>query len=221
MLDAAHHAASPSTLPAVTLLALLAGVTAALALARRHPGRRGALLAAAIGGLVFQAVHVVEHGLQAGYWALHPSEPPWMTPWAHTFAASFGTLAPGTPSFGMEALHLVGNAIFLAGVTAVSAALARSARPAGQRAARTALWVQRAHVAEHVVLTATVVLTGRAIGVSTLFGALDPGPALWTYRVWWHLAINVAATSAVVVALQRHRRHRPAPSYARDALVAS
>jgi hypothetical protein len=48
-------------------------------------------------------------------------------------------------------------------------------------------------VLEHLLLTFTLLLLGEASGFSTLFGALS-NATLWTYRVWWHFAINLFAT---------------------------
>jgi hypothetical protein len=45
-----------------------------------------------------------------------------------------------------------------------------------------------------------VVLDSRALGFSTLFGALS-GPALAGFRVWWHFLMNLAVTVLAVLAL--------------------
>jgi hypothetical protein len=210
-----HHGTGSSIVAATTLVALLVLVGACLMLGLRRRGWRRVLLLGAGIGVAFQVAHFAEHVAQAGYWAWHSSEAPWMTPWAGALARSFGSLAPGTPSFGMEAMHLVGNAIFLAGALATVTALTRFGPASSRRPARTAVWVQSVHVLEHVALTVSVVLTGRAIGMSTGFGALDPGPSLWTYRVWWHLTINALATALLVVAISRWRRgERAAPTLA-------
>ena len=36
----------------------------------------------AVAGVAFQVFHFLEHGLQLGYWFLHPTAAPWLTPWA-------------------------------------------------------------------------------------------------------------------------------------------
>lgn len=215
-----HDAANPSILGATVLVCLLTAV-GGLALSSRHGGLRG-LLAAAVIGIAFQVGHFTEHAAQAGYWVAHRAQAPWMTPWAHALADSFGALAPGTPGFGMEALHLVGNAIFLAGAVAALATLARVGPSRATTLARRAVLVQAIHVAEHVALTTSVVAGRRPIGLSTLFGTVDPGPTLWTYRVWWHFTINAVATTFVLLAAVEWRRHAerdvhtPRPALARS-----
>jgi hypothetical protein len=202
-----HHTAHASTAGAIALVALLGVVAACLAVG---VGRRWAVILAvgAGAGALFQLGHFAEHVAQAGYWVAHRGDAPWMTPWANALADSFQRIAPGAPGFGMEALHLVGNTIFLAGAVAILAVVTRDAPVQSHRPARLGVWVQTAHVVEHVALTVSVLLAERAIGVSTLFGGLDPGPWLWTYRIWWHLAINATATLLLVTATIRWRRQR-------------
>ncbi len=118
-----HDHSNNSILAATVLTALLVGVAACLALGVRHNSRRGVLLAGAGAGGLFQLGHFTEHVAQTGYWSTHRTQAPWMTPWANALANSFGSLAIGTPGFGMEALHLIGNLIFLAGAGAVLAVL--------------------------------------------------------------------------------------------------
>jgi hypothetical protein len=65
---------------------------------------------------------------------------------------------------------------------------------------------QLGHFGEHVALTVSVVVGSRARGLSTLFGTLDPGPGLWTYRIWWHLTVNAIATALLATAVIRWRR---------------
>lgn len=204
------HDSAASALAAVTLISLLVVVGVLLGLGLCCCGWRRALFVAACIGTVFQLGHFAEHVAQAGYWARHPSEAPWMTPWAGALANSFGALAPRTPGFGMEAMHLVGNAIFLSGAAAVLAVLSRIGSTSSKRLARTGVVVQTVHVAEHVALTVSVALSGRAIGVSTLFGTLDPGRVLWAYRVWWHLTINAMATTMLLLAIARRSRAQEA-----------
>ena len=184
------HITHQSLAGAVALLVLLGLVVTALAAGLTRRRWPLALVAAAIGGGVFQLGHFAEHVAQAGYWLAHRSDAPWMTPWASSLASSFGRLATGTPGFGMEALHLTGNMIFFGGATAIAVVISRGGRPDARRPARLGVAVQGLHVLEHVALTATVLAGGPARGLSTLFGTLDPGPGLWTYRVWWHLTIN-------------------------------
>jgi hypothetical protein len=199
------HLTRASLAGAIALTSLAVAVLTALAIGLLTRRRSWALLAAATAGGAFQLSHFSEHLAQAGYWITHSDEAPWMTPWAAALADSFGRLASGTPSFGMEALHLVGNTIFLAAAVAILAVV-RRAPTDSRRPARIGVVAQAVHVAEHVSLTVSVLMTRRALGFSTLFGTLDPGPRLWSYRVWWHLSINAIATTLAAIALIRWRR---------------
>lgn len=147
-------------------------------------------------GVVGQVGHFQEHVIQAGYWIANPYAPAWMTPWADSFARGMGQIDPGKPALGMEILHLTGNFIFLAGLVGV---MQITYRVAGQLKARKwakmGVWMQGIHGIEHIVLTASVAMgASRAIGLSTWFGAIEPGPALVTYRVWWHFVANAVGT---------------------------
>jgi hypothetical protein len=128
-------------------------------------------VAVAVAGLGFQAIHTVEHLLQLGYWLLHPTSHAWLTPWAAAARDALAALTDQHPMTGMELLHLLGNGIFLVGLCATLAAVGRDRAP---RALVVVTWLQAAHVAEHLALTATMTLTGDAIGVTTAFGALPP-----------------------------------------------
>jgi hypothetical protein len=46
---------------------------------------------------------------------------------------------------------------------------------------------------EHLALTATTVIFGKAAGLSTFLGLIS-GPAMTSFRVWFHLLINLVAT---------------------------
>jgi hypothetical protein len=168
---------------------------------RREPGGSvaGGWLLVGVAGVGFQVVHLFEHLLQLGYWGLHPAEPPWLTPWA---AAGRDILAVGGhPSTGSELLHLLGNLIFLVGVVGLWGFTTRSGVPSVRLTAlRAAFLVQSFHVGEHVLLTVSWILAGEALGFSTLFGSLS-GPALFTFRIWWHFLINLAGTALAVRAL--------------------
>ena len=190
-----------------TLIVLALGLAGAAWVWQQRPEqRRTALAVVAIGGLGFQAVHGLEHVVQAGAWVLAPDQPPFLTPWA---AAGADVLAVGgNAGLGNELLHLVGNVIFLVGLAGL-AGLAAGTAAARTRSLRWALVIQGAHVAEHVALTVSAALLGRAIGVTTLFGTLAPGPAQWSLRVAAHLGINAAATIAAALAvIQVVRRQR-------------
>lgn len=144
----------------------------------------------AVSALAFQAVHLIEHVAQLGYWIGHPLEAPWLTPWAiegREVLAASGNLA-----LGNELLHLVGNLIFLGGLLALVLYCRRREEEA-RSPLRVAMVVQGIHVAEHVVLTATTAVWGEAAGLSTFFGLVS-GPVMTSYRVWFHFLINLVAT---------------------------
>ncbi|MFP3883813.1 MAG: DUF6008 family protein [Actinomycetota bacterium] len=144
----------------------------------------------AVGTLTFQLVHLIEHVAQLGYWIANPFDTPWLTPWAvegRDVLAIGGDLA-----LGNEFLHLLGNIIFLAGLVALVVYSRRQAEnvPSPLRAA---MVVQGLHGAEHVALTATTAMWGKAAGLSTFFGLVS-GPVMTSYRVWFHFLINLVAT---------------------------
>lgn len=144
----------------------------------------------AVGALVFQAVHFFEHLAQVGYWVAHPLEAPWLTPWA---AEGRDALAIGGElALGNELLHLIGNLVFLGGVVALVAYCQRRGRGM-LPGLRVALLLQGFHVIEHMALTATSAIYGKAIGLSTFLGLVG-GPVMTSYRVWFHLLINLVAT---------------------------
>jgi len=152
----------------------------------------GGLLAAATTVAAFQAGHMFEH--IAPFMGIHGSDE-FMTPWGEALAGGYQRLDPHNPYAGMEILHLVGNATFLVGVVALVALTGRLA-PDGpaHHSARWCLWIQGAHVVEHVLLTTTVLLGGKAFGLSSFFVPLDSDSAMWIYRLWWHFAVNLVAT---------------------------
>ena len=147
-----------------------------------------------VAGLAFQVGHFGEHLAQFGYWVLHPTATPWLSPWA---IASRDVLS-ADPAFGVELLHLVGNVVFLLGL------LLLMRLPAAHRIhnpmLRTAAALQLVHVAEHVLLTLTRAWTGSAIGFSTAFGYLQGGQ-LSSYRVLWHFVVNLIVTAYAVRAV--------------------
>ncbi|MER7481324.1 DUF6008 family protein [Streptomyces sp. NPDC126510] len=179
---------------------------AVLAYAHRGPVRRWLYrtAVAVIGlGVVGQIGHFQEHVAQAGYWVANPYAPAWMTPWANSLARGMGQVDPARPALGMEILHLTGNFIFLAGLVGIVQITRRAAGDLRSRKwARMGVWMQGIHGVEHIVLTVSVALgAARAIGLSTWFGVIDPGPALVTYRVWWHFVANLVGTAILAVAL--------------------
>ncbi len=154
-------------------------------------GRTGqSLKYVAVGALAFQAVHLVEHVAQVGYWLARPAAAPWLTPWA---AEGRDALAVGGQlALGNELLHLIGNLIFVAGLAALAVYLRNRARTT-PTALRTAIVLQGLHIVEHVLLTASSAFYGKAIGVSTFLGLVG-GPVMTSWRVWFHFLINLAAS---------------------------
>lgn len=147
-------------------------------------------------GVVGQIGHFQEHIAQAVYWIAHPYTEAWMTPWANSFSRGMGQVDASKPMLGMEVLHLTGNLIFLAGLVGIMQITRRVGRRLESRKwARMGVWMQGIHGVEHLVLTLSVALgAGRAIGLSTWFGVVEPGVALTTYRVWWHFVANLVGT---------------------------
>ncbi|MEV4920585.1 DUF6008 family protein [Streptomyces tirandamycinicus] len=179
---------------------------AVLAYANRGPVRPW-LYKTAVGliglGVVGQIGHFQEHVAQAAYWIANPYAPAWMTPWAHSLARGMGQVDMTKPSLGMEILHLTGNFIFLAGLVGIVQITRRvTGHLKSRKWARMGVWMQGIHGVEHVVLTLSVALgASRAIGLSTWFGLIEPGPALVTYRVWWHFVANLVGSAILAVSL--------------------
>ncbi|MFE4635877.1 DUF6008 family protein [Streptomyces sp. NPDC056773] len=163
-------------------------------------------------GVVGQLGHFQEHVSQAGYWVAHPLSPAWMTPWANSLARGMGQIDMTKPSLGMEILHLTGNFIFLAGLVGIVLITKRATGHLQSRKwAKMGVWMQGIHGLEHVVLTLSVALgASRAIGLSTWFGTIPPGPALTTYRVWWHFVANLIGTGILAVSLYHLWREKRA-----------
>ncbi len=211
-----HVAAMPSTIVGAAIAGVvLAG--AGFALRARLGGGR-LLAAVAASAIAFQVFHLIEHLLQAGYWLAHPDAPPWITPWARVGSDVIAAAVDGRAATGNELLHLVGNLLFLSGLLALASVAGRTRRTSDRfnGPLRWGLAIQGLHVAEHVALVATWFAAGQAHGVSTLFGALTPGtPTADALRVWFHFAVNLAATVAAVTAVLRLWRRdvsdRPPP----------
>ncbi|MEV0005831.1 DUF6008 family protein [Micromonospora sp. NPDC050980] len=160
-------------------------------------------------GVLGQIGHVQEHIAQAGYWVAHPNAKPWMTPWGDGLANGFGQVDPTKPSLGMEVLHLTGNFIFLAGLAGIMLITKRAASTVSRRWARMGVWMQGIHGLEHLLLTLSVAFGAKqAIGLSTWFGTLQPGPGLWTYRIWWHALANLVGSVIFAIALYHLWRER-------------
>lgn len=197
-------------LPSILLLA--AGAVGLAWTWRSRPDQRLAVAAiVAVGGLGFQVFHLVEHLVQAVVWIGSPDQPPFLTPWAiagRDLLAVTGN-TPRDVALGTELLHLVGNLIFLAGLVALAVLARRRSSRGGSSRVRglsVALFVQLGHVVEHVILTASTALVGTAVGITTAFGALEPGQTLWTLRVLAHFALNAAATWAALIAVRSFLR---------------
>jgi hypothetical protein len=159
------------------------------------------LVYVAAAAMAVQAVHFIEHLLQLGYWALNPTQAPWLTPWA---AAGRDGLTPGTnTALGNEFLHLVGNSLFMAGLVAMVVLSRLTRQPRARQSGRltSAVTIQGFHLAEHVLLTLSVLAVGKPLGFSTLFG-LASGPVGSSYRIWFHFAINLAVTVLGVIAVK-------------------
>jgi hypothetical protein len=203
------------TLGAVALLAWTAAMWVAvgvLAYANRRPVRPWVYKAAMIEiflGVLGQLGHVQEHFAQVGYWLGHPNAPGWMTPWGTALADGFGQVDHMKPTLGMEILHFVGNLLFLAGIVGVMLVTHRAVRSTARRWAKMGVWMQGIHGVEHLVLMLSVWLGApRAIGLSTWFGLLEPGPGLSTYRVWWHFVANVVGSVIFGLAVYHLWRER-------------
>lgn len=168
----------------------------AVSIGSNAAGEPGGLLRAvqyaAVGGLAFQVVHLIEHVAQTAYWAAHPTEAPWLTPWAT--AGRDMLVVDGKVPTGNELLHLIGNVIFLAALVGMLHVARTVGRPAtAYPHLGKALWLQGIHVAEHILLTATTLTLGKAMGFSTVFGFAS---GAWgsSYRVWFHCILNAIAT---------------------------
>ena len=196
----------PSALSGLALISLSLGVIAVFiyGLACGGSRRQSALSKVVVGAVGFQVFHFLEHGLQLGYWFFNTKQKPWLTPWAQTGVdglAFWCQIWPGSGRAGQrgaELLHLVGNTIFLVGVLALFV-LARERRTRN-RSIQGAVLFQGLHFLEHILLTATVFVTGTAWGASTMFGRWS-GSELSSHRVWWHFTVNAIATAIVLSAL--------------------
>lgn len=153
-------------------------------------------------GIIGQIGHLTEHVAQVGYWLQHPNSPAWMTPWGNALARGMGQVDTAKPTLGMEILHLTGNFIFLAGLAAIMIITRHTRRTKARRWGKMGVWMQGIHGLEHLSLTLSVAFGAtQAIGLSTWFGQLTPGPGLWTYRIWWHFIANVIGSFIFGVAL--------------------
>ncbi|GAA3865840.1 DUF6008 family protein [Streptomyces sedi] len=203
------HASFLDVLGAVLLVLWAVAMWAAvgvLAYANRrsvHPMLFQASACLILVGIVGQLAHVQEHFAQAAYWIGHNNDEAWMTPWGDSLARGLGQVDSSTPELGMEILHLVGNFVFLAGLVGVLLITRRALHTKARKWGRMGVWMQGIHGVEHLVLTVSIALgASQAIGLSTWFGVMEPGPGLWTYRVWWHFVANVMGSVIFMLALR-------------------
>jgi hypothetical protein len=151
-------------------------------------------LVAAISGLILQSFHSFEHIIQLKYWSGHRDAPGFMSPIAKNAATGLETIAhhlgfAGSPSLGMELLHLTGNIIFFFGV--LSILISVSSNTVQRSRAQIAVIFEGIHLIEHMLLSFLVINGRPAWGASTFFGSLS-GSQLSTYRIWWHAIMNIA-----------------------------
>jgi hypothetical protein len=203
------------TAGAILLLAWAVGMwvaVAVLAFANRgkiRPWVYQGALGVIIIGVIGQIGHLQEHVAQAGYWVKHPLAKPWMTPWGTGLANGFGQVDKSKPSLGMEILHLTGNFIFLAGMAGVMVITYRARQTKTRKWGKMGTWMQGIHGLEHLSLTLSVAWGAkRAIGLSTWFGTMAPGPGLWTFRIWWHAIANLIGSFIFAMALYQLWRER-------------
>lgn len=168
---------------------------------------RKTLWTIAVLGTFFQLGHFFEHALQAHHWLFINRSYAWMSDLACWLSLHMG---PNMTS-GMEVLHLTGNLIFL-----VTLAAWYQLRPN--------IWMGRAlaveafHLSEHISLTVTVFLYGKAAGWSTLFGfagnVLGHDGAVG-FRVLWHFGMNLVPTVLMLWAMQQPQ-HKDEPLFVFD-----
>jgi hypothetical protein len=214
-MSSGHHVPWLDTLGAVGLLAWAVAMwtaVAGLAFVDRR-GKRAwmykASLTVILIGVVGQIGHLAEHVAQAVYWIWHPEAPAWMTPWGTGLANGYQQVDTHRKTLGMEILHLTGNFIFLAGLTAVMIITRRARKTRTRWWGTMGVWMQGIHGLEHLALTVSVWLGAKqAVGLSTWFGQLKPGPGATTYRVWWHFWANVMGSFIFAMALWHLRRER-------------
>jgi hypothetical protein len=176
------------------------------------------ILAALVGlGLAFQTGHFIEHAVQFGVWiggqfdwvaaTFCGRDLPYMSPPVTAMVRAAGAwMLPQADAarqmmVSMEVLHLVGNFIFLTTIAG-----AHFLMPS--KWTRWALYIEGAHLCEHLALTLTAIYIGRPIGISTLFGEapyyLGKSGAVG-YRVTWHFALNLLPMPFVMIGMLKHK----------------
>lgn len=169
-------------------------------------------------GLLFQIGHFTEHAIQFGVWVLGDlsnicgRDVPWMSPWVTVLVTQVGQLLfpAADPSrqmmLGMEALHLIGNSIFLTSLAALYYCVP-------SKWVRWAIYIETFHLYEHVSLTATAYFIGNPTGMSTLFGGASViGDREFAVgcRVTWHFLMNLLPMPFAMVGLMEQWRHKAA-----------
>ncbi len=156
-------------------------------------------------GIAFQIGHFVEHAVQFGMWLFSDRSAAWMSVWAMWLVHSIGeALRPNAGHIaqmaaGMEVLHLIGNAIFLL-------TLAGAYRLMPSRNIRLAIYVEGFHLLEHLMLTGSVLILGKALGISTLLGyssLVFTQEGMVGYRVFWHFAMNLVPSLLLMKSIMR------------------
>jgi hypothetical protein len=152
-----------------------------------------------VAAFAVQTVHLIEHFAQTWYWFLHPGDAAWLTPWA---VAARDLLVVGNRIVtGNEFLHLIANSIFLVALLVMAwVATAHKIPVSRYPHLGKAISVQSIQVAEHLLLSITVFLIGKPLGVSTLFG-FATGAWGSTYGIWFHFVLNGIATYYAALAL--------------------
>ncbi len=183
---------------------------------KEETGHSSNLLVVAVGlGLAFQVGHFFEHAVQFAIWvsgnyrwvsfSFCGRDVPYMSPPATEMVRLLGTyLFPEAPlarqmTVGMEVLHLIGNAIFLATIAGTLCLF-----PA--RLVRYAFYIEGAHMCEHILLTFSACFLGQPIGLSTMFGhatSLLGIEAAVGWRVTFHFVMNLLPMPFIMVAMMR------------------
>jgi hypothetical protein len=183
------------------------------------PARSRDLIAITLGlGLAFQVGHFTEHAVQFAVWAT--GNYPWvvanfcgrktayMSPPVTELVRLAGLYLFSTATaarqmmLGMELLHLIGNIIFLSTIVGIFCLYLL-------RLVRLALYIEAAHLCEHLALTASAYFVGKPIGLSTMFGHAGPwwgSEAAVGYRVTFHFVMNLLPMPFVMTALMQQWR---------------